>query len=299
MDKRIKFRHLDAFSAICRNRSLKRAGEELGLTQPAVSKTLKELEDILGTVLLERSRSGVAMTAEGEVFLQFAEQSSAAIRQGIRSVQAKSPRIGRLRIGALPSVADALLPRAVQRFTARAPDVTLEVREAPHRSLTNLLRSGDLDIVVGRLGVAETMEGLAFHQLFIEEVVVVASPESPALKEKSFAALSQYRILYPPQDSAIRPLVARLLMAQGVPLYANRIESASAAFGRAMLLEDPGAVWFISRGVVARDLAEGRLCALGLDTEVTQGAVGAMTRRDEVMAPAARSFLNSLSDVIT
>lgn len=56
MDRRIKFRHLDAFSAIARARSFKIAAELLNLTQPAISKTLKELEDILGVVVLERSR---------------------------------------------------------------------------------------------------------------------------------------------------------------------------------------------------------------------------------------------------
>jgi LysR family pca operon transcriptional activator len=59
MDRRIKFRHLDAFSAIARARSLKNAAEQLRLTQPAISRTLKELEDIVGVTLMERSRSGV------------------------------------------------------------------------------------------------------------------------------------------------------------------------------------------------------------------------------------------------
>jgi LysR family pca operon transcriptional activator len=97
-------------------------------------------------------------------------------------------------------------------------------------------------------------------------------------------------VLYPPQDSAIRPLVARMLIAQGVRLFAGRIETASAAFGRALTLSDPGVVWFISRGVVAADLDAGTLVRLDLDTGQTLGAVGIMTRADEVPAPAARAF---------
>ena len=105
MDRRIKFRHLDAFSAIARARSFKIAAEQLNLTQPAISKTLKELEDILGVAVMERSRSGVSLTPPGEVFLQFAEQSTAALRHGLRSIQATSEAAGQLRLGALPSVA--------------------------------------------------------------------------------------------------------------------------------------------------------------------------------------------------
>ena len=82
MDRRIKFRHLDAFSASARAGSLKAAAESLGLTQPAISRTLKELEEITGATLLERGRAGVQLTPEGEIFLQFAEASSGALRQG-------------------------------------------------------------------------------------------------------------------------------------------------------------------------------------------------------------------------
>lgn len=69
MDRRIKFRHLNAFSTIARAGSLKRAAEQMNLTQPAISKALKELEEIIGVVLLARSRAGVQLTAEGEIFL--------------------------------------------------------------------------------------------------------------------------------------------------------------------------------------------------------------------------------------
>lgn len=298
MDRPIKFRHLDAFSAIARARSLKIAAEQLNLTQPAISKTLKELEDSVGALLMERSRAGVRLTPEGEVFLQFAEQSTAALRHGLRSVQAKTGATGVLRLGALPSVASDLLPRAVLAFAGQAPDTVMEVHEGPHHDLTARLRSGGLDLVVGRLGRPDTMQGLAFRQLYSEEVVVVCAPQSAARHVTDFAGLAAFRVLYPPQQSAIRPLVARLLIAQGVPLFASRIETASAAFGRAVMLADPGAVWFISRGVVAQDLTEGRLVALALDTGPTKGGVGIMTRAEEIAPPAIRAFVRVLTGLV-
>ncbi len=294
MDRPIKFRHLDAFSAIARARSLKRAAEQLNLTQPAISKTLKELEELVGAVLMERSRSGVRLTPEGEVFLQFAEQSTAALRHGLRSVKGRGSAAGLLRVGALPSVASSLLPQVVLAFAGKNPDTLLEIHEGPHLDLTSRLRSGGLDLVVGRLGRPDTMQGLSFRQLYTEEVVVVAAPDSPAVGVDDFHALDAFRVLYPPRDSAIRPLVARLLIARGVPLFRNRIESASSAFGRAVTLADPGAVWFISRGVVAADLAQGHLVALPLGMAATRGEVGVMTRAEEGTSPAARAFLRGL-----
>jgi len=294
MDRRIKFRHLDAFSAIARARSLKRAAEDLNLSQPSISKTLKELEDILGVALMERDRSGARLTREGEVFLQFAEQCTAALRHGLRSVRSGGAAAAHLKVGVLPSVASSLLPRAVLAFTKGNPDTLLEIHEAPHHDLTSRLRSGRLDLVVGRLGRPETMQGLVFRQLYAEDVVVVAAPGSAAAPLRRFEDLDAFRVLYPPPDSAIRPLVARMLIARGVPLFRNRIETASAAFGRALTLADRGTVWVISRGVVSNDLAEGRLVELQIDTAPTYGAVGVMSLADEVPTPAFRAFSTAL-----
>ncbi len=159
MDRRIKFRHLEAFSAIARAGSLKQAAEQLHLTQPAMSKTLKELEGILGVSLMERGRAGIALTEQGGIFLQFAEQSTAALRHGLRSVRAGGPAGSRLRIGGLPSVASTLLPAAVLAFVRDNPDTALELHEGTHEDMTGRLRSGRLDLVVGRLGRPQTMRG--------------------------------------------------------------------------------------------------------------------------------------------
>lgn len=297
MDRRIKFRHLDAFSAIARARSFKVAAEQLNLSQPAISKTLKELEEILGVVVMERSRSGVALTPQGEVFLQFAEQSTAALRHGLRSISANTSTAGQLKLGALPSVASSLLPAAVSSFAAKSPETRVEVHEGPHHDLTARLRSGGLDLVIGRLGKPDTMVGLSFQQLYSEEVVVVARHDSGALAVRDMAELAAFRVLYPPADSAIRPLVARVLIAQGVPLFPNRIETTSPAFGRAVTLSDPDAVWIISRGVVANDIAQRQLVPLDVDLTTTQGAVGIMSRAEEVPSVATRVFARLLNDL--
>ena len=296
MDRRIKFRHLEAFSAIARARSFKIAATQLNLTQPAISKTLKDLEDILGLKVMERSRAGVSLTPQGEVFLQFAEQSTAALRQGLSRIQGSGGAAEQLKLGALPSVASSLLPEAVLEFTTQSPDTLVEIHEGPHADLTARLRSGGLDLVVGRLGKPDTMVGLSFQQLYSENVVVVARPDSRAVSIRDPAELAAFRVLYPPKDSAIRPLVARLLIAKGVPLFRERIETASPAFGRAVTLADPRTVWIISQGVVADDLAAGRLIALKIDLASTQGAVGIMSRAEEVPSVATRTFAKLLSD---
>lgn len=297
MDRRIKFRHLDAFSAIARAGSLKLAADQLNLTQPAISKTLKELEDIAGARLMQRSRAGVRLTPEGDVFLQFAEQSSNALRQGMHAVQGGVEMSGRLRIGALPSVAGTLIPRAVTRFQAASPDTLIEVQDGQHHDLTAQLRSGALDLVVGRLGRPDAMMGLTFQQLHVEPVIVVAPPHTQVARPTSLRALQTCLVLYPPKSSAIRPLVARAMIAAGLPIFPTRIETTCAAFARATLSQNPAAVWFISQGVVQPDLDAGRLVALDLPLDQTAGAVGIMTRANDLATSAARGFTKTLAEV--
>lgn len=295
MDRRIKFRHLEAFIAIARAKRLKRAAEQLNLTQPAISKTLKDLEDILGVPLMTRDRSGIRMTAEGTLFLQYAEQSAAALRQGMASLTGLREAGGAvLRIGTLPSAASVIVPQAVLRFRAQSPGTVLCIDEGGHGDLTGLLRAGDLDIVVGRLGDAQTMAGLSFTALHSETVVAVVAPDHPLRHATRLEQIERALILYPPAAAAIRPLVARLMLSRGMALFADRIESVSSAFGRSMTLGPAQPVWFISRGVVAEDLAQGRLVALDIDMGPTEGAVGIMVRAEEPPSPVLQLFRQAL-----
>jgi len=295
MNRRIKFRHLEAFVGITRAQSLKAAAGALNLTQPAISKTLKDLEDILQVSLMVRGRGGVFLTREGEVFLQFAEQSLAALQHGLTSLNTLDDGAARvLNIGALPSVAAKLLPAAVSRFRSRSPDTVVQIEDGPHGVLVDKLRSGRLDLVIGRLGQPDTMAGLSFTQLYSERVVIVVAADHPLAGTGALGAIGDWTVLYPPRGSAIRPLVDRLLIANGVVLPEDRIETVSGAFGRALTLGPDRAVWIISHGVVADDVAAGRMVPLAINTDITAGPVGIMARSEEEPNPVVRRFRQSL-----
>jgi LysR family pca operon transcriptional activator len=300
MDRRLKFRQVEVFVEITRRRSLKAAAEHLHLTQPAISKTLRELETQLGATLLLRDRGGVTLTREGAVFLQFAQMSIAALNQGLDSLEGiGAGTAARLAVGALPSVAAKLLPEAVRIHADRAPGALLHMEDGPHGFLTGRLRDGALDMVVGRLGAAETMTGLSFTQLYSEHVAVVVAPDHPLAGTADPTLIPGWPVVYPSERSAIRPLVDRAMIAAGAGVPPSRIESVSGAFGRNMALGEAHAVWFISHGVVARDIAAGRLVALPIDMSGTAGPVGIMMRAEEEPLPAQRLFRQSLTDAVT
>lgn len=279
LDRRIRLRHVQAFAEIVRQGSLKRAAEALFLTQPAISRTIAELEEILGARLLTRSRRGVALTPQGEFFHGHALNALAALSDAVAGLsdQQGGAAAPRLRAGALPSVAARLMPEVVADLQASAPHLQLTILDGAHGHLTAALRAGDLDAVIGRLGAPETMQGLSFTQLYLEDVAVVVRPGHPILDDPDLRRIADFPVIYPPEAAAIRPFVERLLIAGGVPRLPRRIETVSGAFGMVHTPQSD-AVWFISAGVVAREVAEGRLVRLAIDTALTQGPVGLMTR---------------------
>lgn len=294
----IKLRHLQAFLEVARLRSLTEAASVLNVTQPAVSKTLKELEALLGVGLMERGRSGVSLTAEGEIFRHYAGLSVAALAEGldgIDQVRMGSERL--LRIGALPSVAASTVPLAAGRYLERGRGATLDIVTGPNGHLLGELKTGALDVVIGRLGQPDAMQGLAFQQLYSEQVVLAVRPDHPLIADPDLARLPDFPVLYPNRSAAIRPLVERLMVANGIGRLPRRIETVSNAFGRAFT-RSTDAVWIISNGVVANDLAEGQLAALAVDTRITLGPVGISTRAAEAHTPDLLLFMTVMREAV-
>jgi len=283
-EARIKIRHLGCFLEVANRRSFGGAAEALAITQPAVSKAIAELEAILGVTLFERSRRGVFLTGYGEAFQRYAGASLTALRQGVNSVSQAQARGGHiLAVGALPTTAARIMPAAVQRAKAEALGAPLRIVTGPNEEMLAQLRQGNLDLVVGRLAEPRQMQTLAFEYLYSEEIVFAVRPGHPLLSGETTAelgALAGYTVILPTLTSIIRPEVDRLLVSQGVARLPDVIESVSPDFGR-RYARSSDAVWIISFGVAAVDLAEGSLVRLPVKAPETRGPVG-LTQRAEM-----------------
>lgn len=291
---RVKFRHLQCLLQTARLGGVAKAAKSLGVSQPAVSKSLAELEDILGVQLMERSRAGIVLTPVGEMFVRYAGASVAALRQGLDGVaRSKMDEEAVLTVGVLPSVAGRVVPAAVDRFKRARPGVTLKVVSGPNLHLLDQLRLGALDLVFGRLGAPETMMGLSFLHLYSETVSFVVRPKHPLASAPDLARIVDYPVLFPDQDAAIRGIVERYLVANGIGYIPDRIETVSNDFGRAYTRRS-NAVWIISSGVVALDIAEKMLKELPFDVSDTSGPVGVTTRADTEVPPAARLLIDAM-----
>jgi LysR family pca operon transcriptional activator len=284
IDSRVKFRHLQTFVEVARQKSVMKAAELLHVSQPAVTKTIRELEEVLGVAVFERDGRGIRITRYGEVFLRHAGAALTALRQGLDSVsQERFGEAPPIRIGALPTVSTRIMPRAMDLFLKENTWSRVKIVTGENAVLLEQLRVGDLDLVVGRLAGAEKMAGFSFEHLYSEQVVFVVRSGHPLLEAKKspFSDLSNYPVLMPTRASIIRPFVESLLIANGVASLPNQIETVSDSFGRAFV-RSSDAIWIISSGVVAGDIEDGVLALLPIDTSETKGPVGLTMRTDAV-----------------
>ena len=138
---------LESFLAVARCGNLTAAARELHVTQPGLTARLQRLEAELGTELLVRLPRGVRLTAAGRALLPYAERAVESLEQGTAAVRDLVRGTGgRIEIGAAPAVSTYVLPRALQRFAAEHPAVSLGVRTGHSEELLELVLSEQVQI---------------------------------------------------------------------------------------------------------------------------------------------------------
>ncbi|MGX5839199.1 pca operon transcription factor PcaQ [Mesorhizobium sp. ArgA1] len=297
-ESRIRFRHLQAFLEVARQGSVARAADFLHVSPPAVTKTLRELEEALGIAVVERDGRGIRVTRLGEIFLSHAGTAITALKRGVDSVR-QDGAVNRhpIRIGALPTVSAKVMPLAMSLFLAENTGAAIKIVTGENAVLLEQLRVGALDLVVGRLAAPENMTGFFFEHLYSEQVLFVVRAGHPLLQpdQDIFARLDEFPVLMPTRESVIRPFVDRLFITNGMTAPATEIETVSDSFGRAFMRQS-NAVWIISAGVVANELGSGAFVALNVNTEETKGPVGLTMRTDTAPSPAFTILLQTIRE---
>ena len=297
IESRVRFRHLQTFLEVARQKSVVKAAGLLNVSQPAVTKTIRELEEALGVAVFERDGRGIKITRSGEIFMRHAGTAITALRQGIDSVASGNDGGVPIRVGALPTVSARIMPYAMSLFLKEATGSTIKILTGENAVLLEQLRLGELDLVVGRLAAPEKMTGFFFEHLYSEQVLFVVRAGHPLLGqgEDVFARLADFPVLMPTHGSVIRPFVERFFITNGVATIPTQIETVSDSFGRAFVRQSD-AIWIISAGVVADDMASGALVALPIDTTDTRGPVGLTMRTDATASPAFSILLQTIRD---
>ena len=293
--ERLKFRHLNCLVALAEHGSSVRAATALSVTQSAVSKTLAELEEIVGRKLFTRTRKGVEPTVVGRVLLRYASRSIHALVEGIQKISnEESMSEPMLLVGALPTTATTILPKALLKFRASHPLAHVRIRTGTNVQLIAALREGELDLVLGRLSEPSEMKGLAFEHLYSEPLVFAVRPTHPLLRRRSVdcAALMGYCLLLPDLGTSVREVADQFFLTAGGGLPEDKLESIDPGFCRNYALRS-NAIWCSPAGVLESDFRTKLLTRLPIDTETTRGPVG-LTLRAEPTHEALRDLVEQV-----
>ena len=273
-EKQLNLRHIRTFLEIARAESVSLAADRLRVTQPAVSRSLRELEQMLGARLFDRIGRRLKLNEAGKVFQGHASASIMELMRGAERLTTNGELATRLSIGVLPTAASDLVPRAAMEFREKMPHVRLRIQTGPNWLLFNQLRDGYVDLVVGRMPERDARTGVTFQQLYIEDVVLVCRPCHPILLEPvPEKSIENFTLILPPQGTVISQTVERYLVSIGLPDLRAAYETVALPVGRKLVcLSD--ALWFISRGVVTDELDAGTLITVALSSPMLSGPVG-------------------------
>ena len=171
---RLKLRHLSVLLAIDRTRHIGRAARELNISQPAISKTLQELERAAGAPLFERRANGSFPTPAGEALVRYSKEAFGALDRAGSELQLLSGgSSGMLAIGCSQSCSADVLPRTVSLLKRENPRLTIKVSYESLEVLLRDLRSRELDVVMARKWHGATPPDLQEHARFELRIVVV------------------------------------------------------------------------------------------------------------------------------
>ncbi|WP_253893092.1 LysR substrate-binding domain-containing protein [Klebsiella pneumoniae] len=293
--QRIRLRHLHTFVAVAQQGTLGRAAETLNLSQPALSKTLNELEQLTGTRLFERGRLGAQLTLVGEQFLTHAVKVLDALNSAGQALNRKEGLNNDIvRIGALPTAALGILPTVIGQFHKQQKDITLQVATMNNTMLLAGLKSGEIDIGIGRMSDPELMSGLHYELLFLESLKLVVRPGHPLLQETvTLSRVMEWPVVVSPKGTVPRQNAEALLQSQGCKMPAGCIETLSASLSR-QLTVDFDYVWFVPSGAVKDDLRRGVLTALPIAPQGAGEPIGILTRVDATLTPGTQTLLSAI-----
>lgn len=297
---RIRLRHLSCFVAIAQERNLGRAAERLHLSQPAVSKTLSELEALAGARLVARGRQGAQLTPAGERFLRHAVEVTHALESAATALAgAGEPSASVVKVGALPTVSGVLLPTAIARLHEQRPHAGVQLSTAANTELLTALRTGELDFMLGRMSEPAMMQGVSFELLYAEPLAFVVRPGHPLLEQPgatiSLQAVLDYPLVVATAGTVPRHHAETFFQKHGLRLPPGCTETLAVSVARLLACRS-NAVWITPEGVAQDDLNEGWLVRLDVPTPGTEEPVGLLRRSAAESSEIAEELIRLLRE---
>jgi LysR family pca operon transcriptional activator len=296
LDRRLKLSLLRLADALDTHGSLLKAGAALGLTQPALSRSLRELEGLVGERLFERHARGVRPTQAGVVVIRLARRLLAELRRAEDELEAlEGAEGGTVAVGVLPVAAVGVLPGALIRLRQSHPGLRVRLEQGRTEELLPMLAARELDLVVGRLYTPAVPDGFLRQALWEEPISVLARTGHPLLAAPSpisAAMLARHELVLPTVSQRVGQEIDQLLALLGLPGDVP-LRSSSYGFIREMLLASD-CLSIMPRSMMVGDLLRGTLKVVPLPVPAPPRPAGIILPAEPPPSPATAAFVAAL-----
>ncbi|MBV9866518.1 MAG: LysR family transcriptional regulator [Abitibacteriaceae bacterium] len=290
--------HLAIFHAVAEEGSVTRAAERLCISQPAVSKQLRELEKTLGMALFHRLSKGVQLTEAGELLLGYSRQLfalEAEAEQALRELWALER--GRLRVGASTTIGTYLLPEICAQFSQRYPGIEMQLEIANSRTVEQLLRDNKIDLALTE-GPAEATD-IKLEVWLEDELVVIAPPYHPLVQEPVITVerLCAEPFIWREVGSGTQAIIEQALQTKGLQVQAAMSLGSTEAIKRAVAAGM--GISIVSCLTIGAELAAGTLIVLPIIDFSIYRPLHRLRLTGKYEGRAAREFVKLLKQSIT
>jgi DNA-binding transcriptional LysR family regulator len=298
--RRIKLHDLHVLLAVVEAGSMGKAARRLNTTQPAVSRSVAELEHTLGVRLLDRGSDGVAPTQYGRALIGSSLAAFDELRQGVKNIEfLADPTIGEIRIGGNEAIIAGLLPTVFTRLRSHYPGIAIHVMQlAAVQQQYRELRERRIDLVLGRIA-QPIEEDFSTEILFYERSFVVAGPKNRWLRRRKIelAELANEPWTLPTPDTLIGSLVADAFRASGLEFPRRAVATGSIHLHMALIASGPFLA--ILPGSMLR-FAPNRaaLKELAVELPIPPWPTGIMRLKNRTVSPAAKLFIECAREVV-
>jgi len=292
----IRYKHLVLIDTLARTRNMHAAATLMNLTQPALSKMLRDVEDQFGFPFFERLPRSMPPTELGDYVVRFAQNALADSQQFVRQVnRRRNGGHGLLRVGGIFASTAKVLPQAIAAIKARYPLLSIEVVEQSSDHLLIMLEQNKLDIMIGRFTDERFRALFDFQPLEPEPFSLVVNRLHPLNTDASITpeALTNWPWVLYPVGTPIRDRLEQAFKFAGIPTPSDSVETISMPVFLQLLQSAP-MIAMLPRTMIAEQLSSGLLKELPCPLALSPLEYGVLTRKDRPLSGSTRLFVEIL-----
>ncbi|MDH7794273.1 MULTISPECIES: LysR family transcriptional regulator [unclassified Beijerinckia] len=288
--RRLTLRDLSILLTAVETGSMSKAADQLRMSQPAISKTITQLEQEIGAQLVVRSSRGIEPTEHGRALLTRSRAALDELKHAVEAMDVLAdPKLDKLRIAANEVGLSGVVGTVINRLHARYPGIVVEVVPAyTHATQIHELEQGHVELVVGHLAWSHDEPGLEADELFQEQLVIGVGARNPWVRRKKIelAELMDRPWVFPPLNTISGRSIEQAFRAHGLELPQIMVVASSMQFSRRLIMDNeflavfPNSVVRSTPGIYALPVSIN-----------AQWPLGILTVKHRTLSPLAKLFI--------